>query len=44
MAADGSALTDDQLEQAAGGTTPACVVSAYVGSAAVSAAAVTIFD
>lgn len=44
MAADGSALTDEQLEQAAGGSTPACVASAYVASAAISAAAVTIFD
>lgn len=43
-AADGSALTDEQLEQAAGGSTPGCVVASYVGSAAVSAAVVSLFD
>ncbi len=44
LAADGSAITDEQLEQAAGGTTPGCFASAYVASAAVSAAGVTIFE
>lgn len=42
-AEDGSALSDEQLEQAAGGTTPACIAS-YVGSAAASAAVVSFFD
>ena len=35
-AADGTALTDDQLEAAAGGTTPACVAGAFGGAYVVS--------
>ncbi len=43
-AADGSQLTDEQLEEAAGGSGPWCVAASYAGSAAVSAAVVSFFD
>lgn len=43
-AADGSELTDEQLEQAAGGSTPGCIVASYAGGAAVSASIVAAFD
>lgn len=41
--ADGTELIDEQLEQAAGGVTPA-VVASYAGGAAVSAGIVAAFD
>lgn len=43
-AADGSQLTDEQLEEAAGGSGPWCIAASYVGSAAASAAVISFFD